>query len=1156
MKPLLTLILILSGITVFGQNQGDTIVIPTFNYSQTYGIPWDGTIRDTIINFPEIQGVTYSKILMAYNIRCKDGNVSTPQNTNLGCGEWDYSCNTYITDSSRVDSVINFINSHTITNFQGQVFYYVDYPLYNFYQYLQKDVVIDNTISENLCTIGNGSLPLENVISTDNHSGKTQILYTKNELETAGVTPGNIDAIILTSFSEQATAGFLKVKIKPTNKTELNSENPDFDAVFSGFKEVYFHDYTFVNGANRIQFYSPFVWDGTSNILIEISFTNKNTSAPLSLKGEDVGFASCIYTENGYNLNALNGNIEISPDAFENVSNELTVSFWSNGNNEILPAKTSVVYGVDGANRRQLNLHLPWADSKIYYDCGNNGSGYDRIAKLASPEEYKGNWNHWALTKNASTGEMKVYLNGQLWKEGTGKNKLITLTKVFLAGNNAGSLFYSGKIKEFRFWNKALDEQTIKDWMYKPVDNSHPYYANLLAYYKLDENSGTTVFDSSPYGGQGNISGYLYWNYLYGDDLFNGFEQTTTRPNITFAQGEYELTINDETVTDSVMLTPSIVREYKIIPHYDTLQDDSIAEISVNEYWQAKNEYIYNPDGIITDSIIIEPADTIYVTQLSYYKRYPSKIELMSFVTPYGIYLDLGENGKTWYFDVTDYAPVLKGRKRMTVERGGQWQEDMDIKFLYIVGTPPRDVIDIRQIWRVQYKSYSAIQQNKAYETRDVMMSPDGKYFKLRAVITGHGQQGEFIKRHHIININGGEPEFDWFVWDECSTIPVYPQGGTWIYDRAGWCPGNPTVIYDYDITDMVTPGETASVDYDIPVASGTSNYIVNIQLMTYGEANFQNDAAVVKVLKPNATEASEMRFNPACSYPEIIIQNTGTNPLTSLTIEYHADAITQSFEWTGNLNFMETETVTLPVDDLAFWQSSSGKFYVEIHNQNDENEYNNSICVPFENVDVYPEGNPITVKLWTNNRGWQTSYTLSKSDGTVIYEKSDCENSTLYEDEFNLEPGCYNLQINDAAGDGLEFWANPGQGVGSFKIVDSDGNILYNFDPDFGSFAIHEFGIGNITGVDKKTTPFTVFIFPNPVQNVIKIDIKGFKINTDVTLTVSNLMMMPLITKRVSSRQKNFTTELDLSRLPQGGYLLKVDYGKYSKILKLIKTN
>ncbi len=40
-------------------------------------------------------------------MRCKGGAVGSqvPPSGTLGCGEWDYSCNTYVTDSTKTDSV-------------------------------------------------------------------------------------------------------------------------------------------------------------------------------------------------------------------------------------------------------------------------------------------------------------------------------------------------------------------------------------------------------------------------------------------------------------------------------------------------------------------------------------------------------------------------------------------------------------------------------------------------------------------------------------------------------------------------------------------------------------------------------------------------------------------------------------------------------------------------------------------------------------------------------------------------------------------------------------------------------------------------------------------------------------------------------------------
>ena len=144
------------------------------------------------------------------------------------------------------------------------------------------------------------------------------------------------------------------------------------------------------------------------------------------------------------------------------------------------------------------------------------------------------------------------------------------------------------------------------------------------------------------------------------------------------------------------------------------------------------------------------------------------RFEIMSFVTPYGIGINFGKSGHTWTFDVTDFAPILKGDKRLTMEWGGQWQEEMDIQFYFIVGTPPRDVIDIDQLWRVTKPSYTNIQSNLSYEPRNYKLNSNGEYFHILSAITGHGQEGEFIPRNHIIDVNNGGLKTSWQVWKFC----------------------------------------------------------------------------------------------------------------------------------------------------------------------------------------------------------------------------------------------------------------------------------------------------------------------------------------------------------------------------------------------------
>ena len=121
LKKLISLFFFIICFTAHSQNAGDTITIQTFDYSST--------TRDTMINFPN-NSLTYEKIIMSYNMRCKDDVVNTSGSiNNIGCGAWDYSCHTNIHDSSRIDSIRAKTASHLISNFSGNVYPYSISPV-------------------------------------------------------------------------------------------------------------------------------------------------------------------------------------------------------------------------------------------------------------------------------------------------------------------------------------------------------------------------------------------------------------------------------------------------------------------------------------------------------------------------------------------------------------------------------------------------------------------------------------------------------------------------------------------------------------------------------------------------------------------------------------------------------------------------------------------------------------------------------------------------------------------------------------------------------------------------------------------------------------------------------------------------------------------
>ncbi len=63
--------------------------------------------------------------------------------------------------------------------------------------------------------------------------------------------------------------------------------------------------------------------------------------------------------------------------------------------------------------------------------------------------------------------------------------------------------YFTGAIDDVRIWSSALNAATLDTWMDKPVNNSHPAYANLEGNWSFEEFSGRYAYDSSTHGRDG-----------------------------------------------------------------------------------------------------------------------------------------------------------------------------------------------------------------------------------------------------------------------------------------------------------------------------------------------------------------------------------------------------------------------------------------------------------------------------------------------------------------------------------------------------------------------------------------------------------------------------------------------------------------------------
>ncbi len=1113
----------------------DTIVVQT--------ITLDSDDRVGVFQFPDDPVQSYEKIIMRYQMRCHDAAVGSG---NVGCREWDYSCNTFITDSTRVDSNQAQHPRYVISNFSGDEFDYTQQTTYNYTQYEQHQIEYTNILSENTAAIGTGQLPM--TLAGDQLVTRAQFLFTASELTTAGLTAGAITSLRMDLTELGSDINFLRIKIKHTSQTELDPDDPDF----SGFTEVYFLNTSFTStGEQPFLFYNNFDWDGTSNLLVEFSYTNQGGGMPTTVNGHDAGFNSSIFTgTSDYALLfAGAGHIPVEAGPLSTISDEVTISMWAYGADN-LPVNTTVFEGRDDNDQRQLNVHLPWSNGQVYWDCGHDGTGFDRINLPANESDFKGKWSHWAFTKNANTGDMKIFLNGQLFHSGTGLTRMIDNTSVFnFARSVPPDVWYFGALDEFRIWNAELDQTTIQQWMRRSIDASHPNYNNLLTYFQLDEGAGAAIVEESPNGNNTTFAGAPNWQRIRGKDLYKDFVSSTLRPNISFVQGTYDVVETVLFVLDSVENSQHQVIEYSV---------DGTDLVSIDTFfvYAAGDQYITDEQGNIVDTISVATQNTLLIDDLIYYHKFPAKYEILSLVTPYGNGLDLGQEGKTFTFDVTDYAPILKGSKRLSVEMGGQNQEELDIRFLFITGTPPREVHDIQNVWPFRRGWYGPIQDDVVFEPRQVMLSPNGEAFKIRSAITGHGQNGEFVQRNHYIDLNGGADEFVFPVWKKCGDIPIYPQGGTWLFDRAGWCPGDPTNVQHLDITPYVTAGTSVEIDYG--VLGGTlseANYLVSNQLVTYGPPNFNFDAAVVDVIRPSRKVEYE-RFNPACSTPTIVIQNTGATPLTSLMISYQVNGGTAlTYEWTGNLAFLETEEVELPIENLSFWGGNGGGtqyFEVTVSQPNggaDAYAQNNYLQSAFDAVQVF-DYEEVVLNYKTNNRGEENAMVVRDHLGNTVLERLVMADNTEYSDVLDLPDGCYSLEFTDSGDDGLYYWywdaigLNVGSGYLRFrrKLSETVYVTIKSFEPEFGSFVHYDFVMGQLVKTaDPVDRPTLLSVYPNPAATHLFVDLVGYE-NSDVQIVLYNSIGQMIDRQFLDDNPFHQTqVEFDVAHLSAGMYQVQV---------------
>ena len=205
-------------------------------------------------------------------------------------------------------------------------------------------------------------------------------------------------------------------------------------------------------------------------------------------------------------------------------------------------------------------------------------------------------------------------------------------------------------------------------------------------------------------------------------------------------------------------------------------------------------------------------------------------LEIMRHITPYRV-------GMCQYVDITGLAHLLVGRQTLVSwidtwvgpghSDGEGWRISFDFVFY---GGRARTADEVVNIWGRRNITVGNIDPEHNVDSQidpvDVEIPVDATRVEARLITTGHSfgnseNCAEFCVMRQDLYLDGERRSV--LPWrTDCEHNPVANQQGTWRYDRNGWCPGAITIGQTIDITDMVTPGETAVLDFDIRMQDGS----------------------------------------------------------------------------------------------------------------------------------------------------------------------------------------------------------------------------------------------------------------------------------------------------------------------------------------------
>ncbi len=461
------------------------------------------------------------------------------------------------------------------------------------------------------------------------------------------------------------------------------------------------------------------------------------------------------------------------------------------------------------------------------------------------------------------------------------------------------------------------------------------------------------------------------------------------------------------------------------------------------------------------------------------------------FRTPYGSAI-VGQSGLTGYPGGTVNRHVFPGRGMTnggTAMGRGSWT--ISANETLAIGSPVNvgveAVIDVQtNLLTVHVEGYYTSNSPQGTNLLNVALLQNN----TKGPQTGGGAGNNYNHMHRLVEMITGQ-------WGEVINTTT---SGTFV-DRTYTY----TIPADYngvpvELADMEVVAFISNTHQEIP--SGNRAYPTYTGITNANDANLRYIAELPNTCSDNIA-------------PQVNIQNTGQNPITSLNIEYTINGDVHNYNWTGEILSLRNETIELP--EVSY--TLQGTNTVEVSLPNDDDNSNNDASQTFDEA-VAGTGT-VYMELHTDNWGNECRWNVRDGSGAVIYIGGPYGNNQTINVTFELAADCYSYTILDTQGDG----------GGAITVTDSDGTVIYATNGNYGAGATTQFSSNGILGVTQSQLD-NISLYPNPASTVLNL-----KNAENATIQVYDILGKMILSQENISMDE----QINVANLQTGTYFLKI---------------